>query len=714
MPDNVKDWEVLKNYLLGKASPAEEEEVERWLMSDDQAYDLLEAAEDELIDTFLRGKLRGRDLDRFNSHFLKAPERNRKLQFSRSLIRFIDGPLAQERTPSWVAQAVLQLRCFPYAVPLPKNSLAALLAVLVLILSVVGFQFLQPQPNRRSDQVVFTHFTSQPGPELFPSFSPDGKTIAYAGAAAGNWNIYIQRVGGHNPTNLTADSPADDTQPAFSPSGESIAFRSERDGGGIFIMGATGESVRRITDFGFNPAWSPDGKQLVFAEENVVDAEETVVDNPHRHRISSLWTVMIATGEKKKLFVGDAVQPQWSPNGDRIVYWAESGERRSIWTIRPDGTDPVPLTYAGFDWSPAWAANGEAIYFCSDRGGRSKIWRIPVNEHSGLSTGAAEAVTKGGTTQQMHPALSADGKVAFVDARVTENIFWVRFDPVAGRITGTPKAVTAGDRVVGEADLALDGGHIVFQSKARVPDLGPEGERIVLNGEKENLYVARVDGSGERQLTDDNFQNRVPRFSPDGMQVTFYSNRAGSYQIWSISTDGRGLNQISHDPAADVLRAVWSPEGTHLAERHGDGATFIVSLLKGEPVERLPPPPNPAEIFDVWSWSPDGNWLAGHRTSRTNGHKQGLVLYSLPTKTYQNLTESGTFPVWLQDSRKLLFVDDVGKIVLLDRESRKITDLLNVKPNVVSSLAQLSRDNKTIIYSVEQTEADLWMMQRFK
>jgi Tol biopolymer transport system component len=74
----------------------------------------------------------------------------------------------------------------------------------------------------------------------------------------------LQRVGGKNPFNLTKDCSADDIQPAFSPDGEQIAFRCEREGGGIFVMGATGESVRRRTNFGFNPAWSPDGKEIVF------------------------------------------------------------------------------------------------------------------------------------------------------------------------------------------------------------------------------------------------------------------------------------------------------------------------------------------------------------------------------------------------------------------------------------------------------------------
>jgi serine/threonine protein kinase/WD40 repeat protein len=579
-----------------------------------------------------------------------------------------------------------------FKIPQPKTS-TALLVALVLILSVgaawMALRFFQSKPQ--SDQAVFTHFTTQPGQELFPNFSPDGKTIAYAGAAAGNWDVYIQRVGGHNSINLTADSASDDTQPAFSPNGDSIAFRSDRDGGGIFIMGATGESAHRVSNFGFNPAWSPDGNRLVVAEE-------TVGDNPqYRYTTSSLWTIVVASGEKKKIFNGDAVQPQWSPHNERIAYWAQRGGTRGIWTVRTDGTDPVLLTTdSSLNWNPVWAGDGHAIYFSSDRAGGTDLWRIPVDESTGRSTGLPEAITKGGTAQRMHATVSSDGqKIAYVEETVAENIFQAPFDPVAAKVTGTPKPITVGARVASEPDLASDGEHVVFQSL----------------GKKMNLYVVRLDGTGERQLTDEDFQDRVPRFSPDGTQVAFYSNRSGPYQIWGINTDGSNLHKIFDDRAGGVLRTVWSPTGNHLAARHEDGTTFLVSLTKGEPVETLPPPPNPAEIFDVWSWSPDGNWLAGHR-SRVKGNFQGLVLFSLLTKTYHNLTDSGTFPVWLKDSRRLLFVDEFGNIASIDRESRKITKVLSVKPNVVSSLGQLSTDNKALVYSAEQREADIWLITR--
>src|SRR6185295_5231052 len=94
----------------------------------------------------------------------------------------------------------------------------------------------------------FTQVTYEQGPEFFPSLSPDGQSVLYASRAAGNWDVYLQRLGSRNSINLTKGSLADDTQPAFSPDGRRIAFRSERDGGGIYSMSGTGESVTRVSD----------------------------------------------------------------------------------------------------------------------------------------------------------------------------------------------------------------------------------------------------------------------------------------------------------------------------------------------------------------------------------------------------------------------------------------------------------------------------------
>src|SRR5262245_30397531 len=91
MDVETKDPATLRKYLLGDASQAEQEEIESWLMSHEDAYCLLEAAEDDLIDDSLAGRLQRREIHQFNTYFLKAAERQHKLQFSRSLLKYIDA-----------------------------------------------------------------------------------------------------------------------------------------------------------------------------------------------------------------------------------------------------------------------------------------------------------------------------------------------------------------------------------------------------------------------------------------------------------------------------------------------------------------------------------------------------------------------------------------------------------------------------------------------
>ena len=114
-------------------------------------------------------------------------------------------------------------------------------------------------------------------------------------------------------------------------------------------MGATGESARRLTGFGDNPSWSPDGSEIVFATEGESD--------PHgREKTSELWVVPAAGGEPRMIFAGDAVQPSWSPGGHRIAFWNVDQGIRDVWTVAADGSDPQRVTdAASVDWNPVWA-----------------------------------------------------------------------------------------------------------------------------------------------------------------------------------------------------------------------------------------------------------------------------------------------------------------------------------------------------------------------
>ena len=192
-------------------------------------------------------------------------------------------------------------------------------------------------------------------------------------------------------------------------------------------MGRTGESVRRVTDTGFSPAWSPDGTRLVFA---------TAPPELFNRSPSRLWTVTLATGEKHSLSgVVDGVQPNWSPHGQRIAYWAASIEnrgqaQRDIWTVPAEGGSPTAVTSdAALDWSPVWSPDGRFLYFASDRGGSRNLWRIRLDETTGRVLGTPEALTTPAPDTR-HPTISADGRlVAYASYAQTASVQKIGFDP---------------------------------------------------------------------------------------------------------------------------------------------------------------------------------------------------------------------------------------------------------------------------------------------
>ncbi len=605
---------------------------------------------------------------------------------------------------NWIGDARLELdesRTAPTdVVAQPRSSklttiavaIAALLAGAAAMWLIAGRGFLRQTTGQPAD-FVLRRLTELPGAESAPDISPDGRQIVFASRASGQSDVYLLRVGGARAINLTEGSPADDRQAAFSPDGQLIAFRSERDGGGIFVMGSTGESVRRVTTTGYDPAWAPDGKSIAFATEGVLDPYA-------RNSISALWTADTSTGRATRIFAGDAVQPAWSPDGQRIAYWANNNGQRDLWVIPAAGGTPVALTSdAATDWSPEWSPDGRWLYFSSDRGGHMNVWRV---------------------------AMAADGTSSGAPQPVTRSLMGVGYARLAA--DASRMSVMAYSRSYEVSVAAFDQGtsRVGAASSIRSTSLGwcspsPTADWLVCTarGAQEDIVLMRPDGSETVRLLDDAPKDRNPTWSPDGSRVAFMSTRSGAWELWSVRRDGSDLRQMT-DFKSSIYEAVWSSDGKRamtadtVSASVGQARTWVFGTdnLATKANAQIIDPVSPGP-FTPESWSPDMTRVAGAIIG-PDGLALAAATMDFATKAVRRL-DIPILPAqdyrivagWLPDSRRFL-VPTPGGLAIVDADTGKWT---TVAAPPGGTRYRLSGDARKLMVEREVYDGDVWLLE---
>jgi dipeptidyl aminopeptidase/acylaminoacyl peptidase len=412
-----------------------------------------------------------------------------------------------------------------------------------------------------------------------------------------------------------------------------------------------------------------------------------------------LWAFTVGAGEGRLVTSDDAAQPQWSPRGYRIACWGNRQKtHRDIWTMPARGGEPEDVTNdEHLDWNPVWSPDGKYLYFLSDREGGMKLFRVAIDEESGKPSGVIELVPTPEGYVIRYLSFARSGDLAYAALVQRKTLHRVAFDPARGALVGEPSQLTTDSSLLDDPDISPDGQWIACRS-VRVG--------------QENILLLRSDGSGEpRLLTNDGYKDRGPRWSPDGRRIAFYSNRSGAWEIWTIKSDGADKQRLTFTEGANVYFPLWSPDGARLVyTRHG-GIPFVIEV--DSPLhERLPQPlfsPDEAEMT-FWSrdWSADGQKLAGGWRKEFNS--QPVVgLYYFPSRRFESLALSGSALAWLNDNRRLLFRHD-EKVFLADSRTLKHYVALNPFPHKILQVV-FSRDNRWLYYSLEQTEADIWLMK---
>jgi Tol biopolymer transport system component/DNA-binding winged helix-turn-helix (wHTH) protein len=470
------------------------------------------------------------------------------------------------------------------------------------------------------------------GLDQHPAFSPDGSSIAFSSDRSGRFEIYVRPMTpGAREIQITSDGQQN-LDPTWSPDGKFIAYRSEARNG-IFVVPALGGVARRLTDFGSQPSWSPDGTRIAFSSTSAPSLVPIDLAPPND---SAIWIVPAAGGTPESLTKPHEPPskhnfPSWSPDGKSVVFVSHLGGPSTIWSASVPGgaLSKIRASNSGMFY-PTYAADGKAIYFvaATPGGNGNSIWRLQVGRGEpdevmpvGLALPRDLAIDRNGRrlayslqvmSSNIYSLNAEDGTARpLVDDRSFRNTLPL-FSPDGERIAylvqrfGMPGNIWLMDSTganptrLSQNDTAewltgwIDGGRSVAY--------GAQSE-----GRNSLWAVSLVDGSNSLRA-DLGDPRPYMRLSPDGKELLFHEYFDGSTNIWKMAVETKKTTQLTFGKQSMSFPA-WSPDGEWIAFETWQGThTFLTVIDRlGNRQSQLT-----HEAGHAWpySWSPDGDRIA--------------------------------------------------------------------------------------------------------
>jgi Tol biopolymer transport system component len=218
--------------------------------------------------------------------------------------------------------------------------------------------------------------------DSMPAWSPEGNRIALASRERGkDFEISVVSVaedlqGITGEVGKLTDNEFDDLHPTWSPDGRQIAFYSQRGNySDIYVVDCDGTDENQLTETLSNdkdPAWSPDGKLIAFVSNRDNDNE--------------IYVMKPDGSDQGALTENDSNEwsPAWSPDGSQIAFVTDRNGQQDLYLMGSDGGNVRRLTDDSYPWNddPAWSPDGKLIAFRSNRNDQVDIYLIQVESSS--------------------------------------------------------------------------------------------------------------------------------------------------------------------------------------------------------------------------------------------------------------------------------------------------------------------------------------------
>jgi len=454
---------------------------------------------------------------------------------------------------------------------------------------------------------IARRITTDPGLELFPKFSPDGKWIAFTAQYDGNFNVYVMPSEGGQPRQLT-----------FLPDIGNVPER----------MGPNNEVI----------AWTPDSRRIVFLSRR----------NTFNSWFGRLFSVALNGGLPEQLPLPKGGLLSYSADGSRIAYNRifrnfrprkryQGGMAQKIWIYDFKAKKSQQITHdLGTDTFPMW--RGNTLYWDSDRGAEQRL-----NLYSrDLNSGKTEQLTHFKDFDVNWPSLGPDaivfengGYLYLLDLnnkRIQKLTIYL-----PGDLDPVRKHWTRVDKLITDFDISPDGAQAVFTARG-------------------DIYTADAKSGTIRNLTrTSGIREHYAAWSPDGKWIAYISDRTGEDEIYITAADGTGTEErISFDGRVHRLAPVWSPDSHKLLFADKDVKLWYVDIQAKKPVFI---DQGKYGDFQGYCWSPDSRWAAYAKVVESSNSV--IELYSLANQNHTAATSefySSWNPVFDPGGKYLYFV----------------------------------------------------------
>jgi Tol biopolymer transport system component/DNA-binding winged helix-turn-helix (wHTH) protein len=555
----------------------------------------------------------------------------------------------------------------------------------VLLLALSSLILWYPSTSSLRREWSSTPLTTYPGEELNPALSPDSKAVAFTwnGQAQDNFDIYVQPIDSVRPQRLTTD-PAEDTSPAWSPDGRTIAFLRRTDGerNHIILIPAEGGPEHVLAEirqpfFGGSPsstlrknlAWTVDGHWIAA---------------PHNDRDDSprgLLLVSGSTGDKRVLTEPPAgyfdENPAFSPDGLNLVFARRPGTGGSDLYLQPLSKDflavgqPTRLTNNGRASHPVWTRDGRILFV-----GRDSL-RVMTSSTRGVS----ESVQIDGRISDM----SLGQHLVYSQLDFDPNIWRAEIpssnDPPAtptllissthadnsARYSPNGKQIAFRSSRSGTSQLwisSADGSNPIrltsFDAAVLLPSWSPDGQWIVFHSRLgqagADLFRISAAGGSPQRLTTDPSDDVTASYSRDGLWLYFASTRSGQFDIWKMPAAGGEATRLTRGGG---LMPLESPDGNTIfyANLNPGKGIWKVSAQGGDAVQVTGPVAKDAAfavskegIYYAVPRESSGRQLIEFRSFST-GKSRSVVVTQREIGFSMSLSEDGRYLIFPQRDR---------------------------------------------------------------